>query len=364
MGYFENFQKRMSLGGNSLREKRIYNSRILVNQTFCEDLSYVPDVYKWELGLTSYEDRKPVDIRLYDRKFSNANGETVKFETMYDTPITVGDILYDLNANIYYLCTESFDIDTVCNQGKLTKCNWILKWQNDKGEILEYPCYDINSTQYNSGEQSNKIYTIGSSQHMLKLPADENTITLSSPQRFYLDRNMNKPTSYIVTQNDTTSFNYGTKGIVVVTVIESPNDSATDRPDLGICDYKDIGIINDNNTSEDINTDNNTNTDGSDIETDISIMPKIVYKNTYIKSGGSSQTFSGEFYDTNGNKLDLQPNWKIVCDFADKLTTKEVDNQIKISIDNDDYIDESFKLILSDNDNHSTDLIVTITSLL
>ena len=66
MGYFENFQKRMSLGGNSLREKRIYNSRILVNQTFCEDLSYVPDVYKWELGLTSYEDRKPYHTKNMD----------------------------------------------------------------------------------------------------------------------------------------------------------------------------------------------------------------------------------------------------------------------------------------------------------
>ena len=37
-----------------------------------------------------------------------------------------------------------------------------LKWQNENGEILEYPCNDINSTQYNSGESGDKTMTLGS----------------------------------------------------------------------------------------------------------------------------------------------------------------------------------------------------------
>ena len=79
---------------------------------------------------------------------------------------------------------------------------------------MEYPCTDINATQYNSGEQSNKQFTVGSSQHMLTLPCDENTVGLSSPQRFFLDKNKESPTSFIITQNDSTSYNYGKKGLV------------------------------------------------------------------------------------------------------------------------------------------------------
>ena len=104
------------------------------------------------------------------------------------------------------------------------------------GTILEYPCYDMNSTQYNSGEQPNKNFVIGSSQHMITLPCDENTVELSTPQRFYLDKATVNPTTFIVTQNDTTSHNYGKKGLVKVTVYEHPNNPSVDRPDLGICD--------------------------------------------------------------------------------------------------------------------------------
>ena len=55
-----------------------------------------------------------------------------------------------------------------------------------------------------------------------------------------------------------------------------------------------------------------------------------------------------------------------MCDFKNELEINQVDNQIKISIDCDDCIDESFKLILYDKDNLScfTSLIIKIDSLL
>lgn len=349
MNCLDKFNKKMKLSGGSLRNENIRNSKELLQETFADDASLALGIYLWELGLKSYEDRESLMIRLYKRSFSNANGVSVKFQTLIDTPIVVGDVIYDSIADEYLICTESFNIDGIHWQGKFTLCNWILKWQNKNGDILEYPCHDINSTQYNSGEQSNKQFTIGSSQHMITLPCDENTVVLSSPQRFFLDKNTINPTSFIVTQNDTTSYNYGKKGLVKVTLYECANNSDTDRIDLGICDYVDKKMIKTDNSG------------------DVFVSKSVIsYNTTIIKSGGDSQIFIGKFFDSKTNEVtNINLKWEIVCDFKDALEIKESGNQIMIGIDNDDYVDEEFKLILSDDKgNYSSSLIVQIESLL
>ncbi len=353
MQCLDRFNRRMSLSGGSLREESIFNTRELLKETFADDPSFTSGVYFWKLGLKEYQYESPVGIRLYGRSFSAANGVTVKFQTPYDTPVIVGDIIYDTKKDEYLICTEAFDIDGINYQGKFTLCNWILKWQNKDGKILEYPCYDMNSTQYNSGEQSNRNFVIESSQHMLTLPCDENTVELRSPQRFYLDKATINPSTYIVTQNDTTSHNYGKKGLVKVTVYAYPNNSATDRPDLGICDYIDV----------------NVNNVGEGICYCRASKAVIEHGSTVIKSGGDSQMFVGKFYDDKGNEVDdIVPHWTIVCDFSNVLQVEEIGNCLSIGIDDDSYIDEEFKLICSDgnseSDISSSALIVKIESLL
>ena len=353
MRCLDRFNKKMSYDGGSLRNENINNSRILLEETFADDPSFALGIYFWRLGLKEYRQESPINIRIYDRKFSAANGVTMAFQTLYDTPIVVGDIVYDIKEDEYLICTEAFNIDNIHYKGKFTLCNWILKWQKKDGTILEYPCYDMNSTQYNSGEQYNRNFTIGSSQHMITLPCDENTVELSSPQRFYLDKATVNPTTFIVTQNDTTSYNYGKKGLVKLTVYEHPNNSATDRPDLGICDYIDINAV-----------------DAHDGICCNKVSKAVIEYNTAtIKSGGDSQLFIGKFYDKEENEIkNVVPHWTIVCDFSEKLQVKEFDNCLSIGIDNDSYIDEEFKIICSYEDNESgilsDTLIIKVESLL
>lgn len=349
MRCLEKFNKRMSLSGGSLRENSIFNTKELLKETFADDPSFNSKTYFWRLGLKEYMNENPIGVRLYGRTFSAANGVTVKFQSLCNNPIIVGDIIYNAVDDEYLICTESFNIDNIHFKGKFTLCNWILKWQKKDGTILEYPCFDMNSTQYNSGEQSNSHFTIGSSQHMITLPSDENTVELCSPQRFYLDKSINNPTSFIVTQNDTTSHNYGKKGLVKLTVYEYPNNPDTDRPDLGICDYIDLDSLNTECCCK---------------------KPKAIinYNTSIIKSGGDSQTFVGKFYDKYEKEVeDVVPHWTIICDFSDKLQVKEFDNCISIGIDDDSYIDEEFKIICSYMDNEevvSDTLIIKVESLL
>lgn len=352
MKCLDRFNSKMNRSGGSLRNENIQNSKILLEETFSDDASFMLGVYFWKLGklgIKSYENEDSIKIRFYDRKYSSANGNTVKFQTLFDTPIDVGDIIYSSKSDEYFICTESFNINDIHWQGKLTLCNWILRWQNKNGDILEYPCYNINATQYNSGETPNRLMTVGSSQHIILLPCDENTVILESPQRFVLDKNKINPTTFIVTQNDTASYNYGKKGIARITVAECANNNDTDRFDLGICDYIDKNkIIADNSDN-------------------LFISKSVIsYDTSIIKSGGDSQLFIGKFYDNNGNEItDILPKWEIICDFKNILEIEQSDNKISISIDNDDYIDEEFKLVLSDiNGNYTSSVIVKIESLL
>ena len=346
MQCLDRFNKRMSRSGGSLREEYINNTRALLEETFADDPSYASGVYFWKLGLKEYQHELPVSIRLYGRTYSAANGVTVKFQTPYKTPVVVGDVIYDTKSDEYLICTEAFDIDGINYKGKFTLCNWILKWQKKDGTILEYPCYDMNSTQYNSGEQSNSHFTIGSSQHMITLPSDENTIALRSPQRFYLDKDMDNPTTFIVTQNDTTSHNYGKKGLVKITVYEYPNNVESDNPEKGICDYIDV------DTKEDACC-------------CVAAKAVIEYDTAIIKSGGDPQKFICKFYDDKGNNVkDVVPHWTTdfgFYDFSDKLQRKEFDGGISIWIDDDSCIDEEFKLILSDKNEESNIIPYTLS---
>lgn len=352
MDCLDRFNKRMRLSGGSLRNENINNSRKLLESTFEDDASFTFGIYMWELDRKTYENQTPIKIRLFNRTFSAANGWTEKFQTLIDTEILVGDIVYDSNEDIYLICTEVFNVDNIHYEGKFTLCNWILKWQDkETGRIFEYPCHEINSTQYNSGENFGDVFTYGSSQHQVTLPADEYTVEIDTPQRFFLDKGKKNPTSFVVTQNDTTSWLVGKKGVVKVTLKECAMDNDADRPDLGICDYVDIN---------DIKKDNDDTVVGEIAKSVIKFSSNI------IKSGGSSQWFSAKFYDDNNNEVTgITPVWNIICDFKNKLEVIQSDDKLIIGIDNDEYVDEEFKIELSnESGEYLSSVIVRIESLL
>ncbi len=350
MDCLDRFNRKMQLSGGTLRSENIKNSRELLKATFEDDASFALGIYMWELDRTTYEDQTPIKVRLYGRAFSAAQGWTEKFQTLMDTKIEVGDIIYDSEENRYLICTEVFNIDDIHYQGKFTLCNWMLKWQDrETGRIFEYPCHEINSTQYNSGEKANNVFTRGSSQHQITLPMDKYTVELSTPQRFFLDKATKNPTSFIVSQNDTTSWLAGNKGLVKVTVIECTTDNDKDRPDLGICDYVDINSLK--KETESIGT----------------VKAIIMYDTRIIKSGGDSQKFIGKFFDEKGNDITDKTDfiWEVVCDFKDELEIKQFGNCIRIGIDNDEFVDEEFRLTLSDSTGqYSASAIIQIESLL
>ena len=156
------------------------------------------------------------------------------------------------------------------------------------------------------------------------MQANSDTISLASPQRFYVSRDNSIP--YVITQNDTTASNYG-KGICNITVTQDVRREDRDRPDLGICDYIDPSSPLPPTPSEP-----NETTD----------LRCVISGNTNLKNG-YYRKFTASFMDTDENAVDWQSvdyQWNIKSDFDVKQTI--TDNKITISVNDENLIGGSF----------------------
>lgn len=338
MSGYDNFRLRTTLDGVNSREAKINDARHILALEFTNDPSYCESMYRWIPGVNSHIGDK-IDIRLFGRKYSSANGYTTQFEVQVDDKPDIGDYYYEKELDQYWICTELHNVNHIHVSGKLTMCNWFLKWQNAMGEIIEYPCNDINSTQYNSGEAGDKTMTLGSAQHMATVQATSDTIDIRSPLRFFVSRDYSIP--FKVTQNDTVANNYG-NGLCKITLTQDQLNLEVDRPDLGLCDYKPPRPL----------------PPKPDETTDLSAV--ISGKSNLIN--GFSRTYSVEFRDSNGDtKQDVDFTWNVESDFDVQQTING--NQIELSVDDETLIGSSFVLQALVQDKVLSEFEITITSL-
>lgn len=139
----------------------------------------------------------------------------------------------------YWLINGLPDNNKMYEKATAWYCKYSIRFVSPTtGKIVEYPVYDVNSTQYGSGETSKPHITIGNSQHLIYLPYNEETIRLDSGFRFLIDKNKDKPTAYRLAQVDTSGYSSGSEhGLIQWTVVESQYDEQTDNKDLLIADY-------------------------------------------------------------------------------------------------------------------------------
>ena len=209
-----------------------------IHKRLKRDFDKTLDVETYENFLTG----ETIDLNINRQTKSEVSGYQKEFTSLITAPVQHGDTFYNEDEGLYWICTEVMCKSGLYYDGKLTRCNNILKWQDENKHIFEYPVFDINSTQYNSGEFGDKTMTLGSSQHLLTIVADENTIALNHGHRFFWDRNTVDPTVFKLTQNDTTAVNYDI-GIVKLTVTEDQYNPKTDSIENWLCDYFKVSTV-------------------------------------------------------------------------------------------------------------------------
>ena len=274
-----------------------------------------------------------ISLEIKKETKSDVSGYQREFTSLITAPVYHGDTLFDSESNTYWICTEVMCKSKLYYEGKLTRCNNFLKWQDDSGKIFEYPIFDINGTQYNSGTKGDKVLTLASSQHIITIIADENTIVLDHDKRFFHDRNTKSPTVFKLTQNDTTALNYD-KGLLHITVTEDEFNPDTDSIENWLCDYFKPEIP----TTKDIEITFN----GEPI----------------IRSGGSAKTFKADnAYSVNLWELELLSIQK------DFVSLSYEGNTCKVRCkQNDNLVGTKFTLKCQDNDGHFGQVVIKIGS--
>jgi len=134
------------------------------------------------------------------------------------------------------------DNNRIYEKAVLWKCKHTIRFISPlTGEIVKYPVYSTNSTQYGTGELEKTYMTVGEDQHLIYIPYNEETIKLDDQFRFLMDKNLDTPSAYRITRVDPVSYAVGDErnedGLIQWAVLQTQFNDATDNRELMIADY-------------------------------------------------------------------------------------------------------------------------------
>ena len=248
-----------------------------------------------------------------------------------------------------WLCLNSHNFHGLYRKGAFRKCNWKLYYQNEAGEIKSIYVVDLNSTQYNSGEYTSYTkFTLGSTQHMLIMQKNEETVKFNDPQKFWLDSNLERPTMYKVSQNDNTPYNYEGYGLCTITVSQNEWNKEADKlitlddgSQVWICDYWDptSGISKPGTATPE------------------NVIATITGPSTL--KNGFDRKYSVSFADQAGGVIDdLQFEWNVISDF--QIQQKTDGKSITLLVDDVNCIGKSFTLQIIHQDEVISELQIQV----
>lgn len=164
-----------------------------------------------------------------------------KFNLLCDFSIDYGDYIV-WNDKIWIVTSCDYD-DELYVTGKITQCNYELKWQNKIGETISRWCIVNVVSKYNNGVFEGKVIDVLESTLMVIMPFDSETLPLKREKRFIVDFMQDEPYVYVVTQRDVATQHYGNKGLINLALSQTTFNEATDNVIEMIADYNEAIII-------------------------------------------------------------------------------------------------------------------------
>ena len=228
-------KQRIEQSGDTLWEEQIIDGQQLLKSDFVNDVSYNPNIIRFNM----YDkcEKISIPIKMYGQDYSSSYGITTKFLSQIDTPVLMGDMLYDTKRNEYWMCVESYNVSNIHYEGVLGKCSRYLKWQDSNFNIFELPVIITSASKYNNGENANENIVLGSDQLLIFLQFNKDTCNLERGMKFFIDEKKENPTVYNITRVDTALYTYFGQGFMSMIVTEYPYTPTQKELELGICNY-------------------------------------------------------------------------------------------------------------------------------
>ena len=306
----DRYTARINLHGTTQRERMVNRTKANLQNKVVDSLSYKTiKLNGIEAQLVINEGTQP-----YYKEFESMPGQE----------INIGD--YIEWANSWWLVTTCDYDDELYRNGKLQQCNYLLKWQNELGEIIERQAVVLSASKYNDGLAESNVISLGSDKLSINIPLDAEALKLkkSMAKKFFIDNNKEDPTAYLLANTGNVADTYNGHGITHWIVEECAYTASEDDLKYGVCDY----ISPTTPPEEDEKT---------------TILTAKIECNTNLKIG-FERTYIANIIDKNGNAVEWDDtySWNVVS-FID-LGFKTDGNKIKILVENEDFVDEKFKI--------------------
>lgn len=244
----------------------------------------------------------------------------------------------------YWIIVGLVDDNTMYEKAVMTICNYLLTWLNADKKVVQRWVSATSASQYNNGETGVTYYTVRSDQLLVITPDDDECLLLDTGTRFIMDRrckiyekNFNtdvvcdtsKPVAtYKLTRSDSVLYDYQDSGHYEFMAYQ---DEKHDEDGYYVINEKGYWLCGKPDTEDKT----------------VLLSSKIDYDSLEISNGLEPGVYTALFYDTEGNEVNVAPQWSIDCDFADLLEVEYVNHSIYISANNKKLINKSFELSLS-----------------
>lgn len=343
ISYFQKINN--TFGAKSKQEVDLYLLNRHVDEHFADTIDY--HVVK--------KNGEPFELLII--KDTDGNTFKKKIKSKHSTSFNLGDYI-EWNGQIW-LVTLLDPNEKTYHSGYMYLCTVPLRWQNSEGEIVERYAYSEDFTKYSSGITGNATVTVGDNQYGLTLPIDNETRKLHRDMRFPIDfDDAEQPDVYELTNRKVNLNNneyFGRGGTMIVTMSYDAYNATNDKRvamenghEVWICDYIDPTIPS---TPEE-------NPDETTVLTDN--VKATISGNKNLKVG-YARTYTATFTDAEDNVVDdVDFSWNVVSDFEVGQVVNG--NEIELLVENEEFVDEKFKLQILVNENVIGEIIITIAS--
>lgn len=222
MSVWDTYKARMNVSGKTDRERALKHTQSYISQKTTGSLSlHTVMIDGLEQNVTILNQREDMALK----KICALPGETLNHGGLVDF------------ANSKWIITELDANDEVYASGMMRRCNYLLKWLNKEGQIIEKWCVVEDGTKYLIGEKSEDVMAIGDARIAITIGKDSDTIELRRGKRFLVDdMDSDEVLAYQITKPNKLFNIYNGKGVFRF-ILNEVNRTDNDNVPLRIADY-------------------------------------------------------------------------------------------------------------------------------
>lgn len=222
MSAWDTYQARLEVNGTTRRERALKHTQSYISKKITDSLScHNVLINGIEQTVSILNQREDMALK----KICALPGETLLHGGIVDF------------ADSKWLITELDANDEVYTSGMMQRCNYLLKWLNKNGEIIEKWCIVEDGTKYLIGEKAEDMMSIGDARIAITICKDADTIELCRGKRFLVDDlDAEAPLAYQITKPNKLFNVYDGQGVFRF-ILNEVNMTDDDNVELRIADY-------------------------------------------------------------------------------------------------------------------------------